>query len=161
MCYCAGLYDCWKDAAGHEVYTYTIMTTDSSPRIQWLHNRMPVLLRTAKERATWLSAPFEQAAALLRPYNEEDLVWYPVTQAMNKAGYSGSDCAVPMTRPTRTSFFGSCKVKATERLPCVTAVVHDDAVTGHTTLTGKEREAPKSPSYVLYLFGGLLNFRAM
>ena len=31
----AGLYDSWQDAEGNWLYTYTILTTDSSKRLQW------------------------------------------------------------------------------------------------------------------------------
>ena len=31
----AGLFDAWKGEDGELLYTYTIMTTDSSPRLQW------------------------------------------------------------------------------------------------------------------------------
>lgn len=40
----AGLYDTWKDANGNLQYTCTILTTDSSKRLEWLHDRMPVIL---------------------------------------------------------------------------------------------------------------------
>ena len=31
----AGLFDAWKGEDGEMLYTYTILTTDSSPRLQW------------------------------------------------------------------------------------------------------------------------------
>ena len=31
----AGLFDAWKCEDGEVLYTYTILTTDSSPRLQW------------------------------------------------------------------------------------------------------------------------------
>lgn len=31
----AGLFDAWKGEEGEMLYTYTILTTDSSPRLQW------------------------------------------------------------------------------------------------------------------------------
>ncbi len=31
----AGLFDAWKGEDGELLYTYTILTTDSSPRLQW------------------------------------------------------------------------------------------------------------------------------
>jgi hypothetical protein len=35
--------------------TYTIMTVDSSPKLTWLHNRMPVLLEDDAAVEAWLS----------------------------------------------------------------------------------------------------------
>jgi hypothetical protein len=34
--------------------TYTIMTVDASPKLSWLHNRMPVLLQDDDAVAAWL-----------------------------------------------------------------------------------------------------------
>ena len=31
----AGLYDCWHQAEGEPMYTYTILTTDSNKQISW------------------------------------------------------------------------------------------------------------------------------
>lgn len=35
----AGLYDNWKDAEGNWLTTFTILTTDSSKRLQWYVNQ--------------------------------------------------------------------------------------------------------------------------
>lgn len=35
LMYMAGLYDSWTDAEGCKRHTYTILTTDSSKRLQW------------------------------------------------------------------------------------------------------------------------------
>ena len=42
--------------------TCTILTTDSAPRLTWLHDRQPVMLMTDKARDTWLSADAISAA---------------------------------------------------------------------------------------------------
>jgi hypothetical protein len=34
--------------------TYTILTADSSPRLAWLHDRMPVLLTDKQQVEAWL-----------------------------------------------------------------------------------------------------------
>jgi putative SOS response-associated peptidase YedK len=41
----AGLYDKWVDSKGEEMYTYTILTTEISPGLKWLHTRMPVSVK--------------------------------------------------------------------------------------------------------------------
>lgn len=38
----AGLYDTWRNNEGDEMHSFTILTTDAAPHIQWLHTRMPV-----------------------------------------------------------------------------------------------------------------------
>lgn len=50
----AGLYDVWASSEG-PMMTYTILTTDSGPRLGWLHDRMPVLLATEEDQDRWLN----------------------------------------------------------------------------------------------------------
>ena len=88
----AGLWDCWRKVEGDELYTYTILTADSSPRLSWLHDRMPVILRTEEDREIWLRGITSQGVrkplhSVLGPYNGEDLEWRPVTRDMSKAGF--------------------------------------------------------------------------
>jgi len=37
------------------MYTYTILTTDSSKELQWLHDRMPVILKDEEAQHMWLN----------------------------------------------------------------------------------------------------------
>eukprot|EP01025_Chloroclados_australasicus_P052575 TRINITY_DN6132_c0_g2_i2.p1 TRINITY_DN6132_c0_g2~~TRINITY_DN6132_c0_g2_i2.p1 ORF type:complete len:416 (-),score=24.81 TRINITY_DN6132_c0_g2_i2:1341-2477(-) len=100
--YMAGLYDMWKQSEDDEpLYSFTILTTDCSKRIEWLHNRMPVILRSQSEQLTWLGQQQESETkqtsslnSLYTPYNELDLKWYPVTKAMSNSKYQQTDCAV-------------------------------------------------------------------
>ncbi|PNH05419.1 hypothetical protein TSOC_008321 [Tetrabaena socialis] len=59
--YLAGLYDTYTDANGETMYTVTIVTTDSSKPLVWLHCRMPVILTTQEEVAEWLGEGAETA----------------------------------------------------------------------------------------------------
>ncbi|GAV70752.1 DUF159 domain-containing protein [Cephalotus follicularis] len=90
----AALYDCWKNSEGETLYTFTIVTTSSSSTLQWLHDRMPVILGEKASTDTWLmdssSSKFDM---LLKPYERPDLVWYPVTPAMGKLSFDGPDCS--------------------------------------------------------------------
>ncbi|GIM04147.1 hypothetical protein Vretimale_8755, partial [Volvox reticuliferus] len=52
--YLAGLYDVYLDSNGVPVHTFTIITTDSSEPLAWLHDRMPVILTTEEEISAWL-----------------------------------------------------------------------------------------------------------
>ena len=61
----AGLYDSWAGPSevGKPVYTCAILTTDASAQLRWLHDRMPVLLRSDAEERAWLvraCAPWSQ-----------------------------------------------------------------------------------------------------
>ena len=39
----AGLWDCWRDAEGETLYTFTIITTMPNALVRSFHNRMPVI----------------------------------------------------------------------------------------------------------------------
>lgn len=62
----AGLYDCWEGPEG-PMYTYTILTCPSSEKLEWLHDRMPVILGDEHSQEMWLHNPDGfKADALLR-----------------------------------------------------------------------------------------------
>jgi putative SOS response-associated peptidase YedK len=79
----AGLWDRWKDPAGDQLESFTIITTTPNELTATVHNRMPVILRP-QDYDRWLShppapAPSERAPqlellALLRPYPAERMV---------------------------------------------------------------------------------------
>ncbi|KAG2489105.1 hypothetical protein HYH03_012331 [Edaphochlamys debaryana] len=51
----AGLYDTFQqDPDSEPLHTVTLITTDSSQPLGWLHDRMPVLLTTPQEVSAWL-----------------------------------------------------------------------------------------------------------
>lgn len=89
----AALFDSWKNPEGEVLYTFTILTTSASSTLVWLHDRMPVILGNNDAADMWLSgSPSSDIDMLLKPYEESDLAWYPVTPAMGKASFDGPDC---------------------------------------------------------------------
>ncbi|XP_074284163.1 uncharacterized protein LOC141608716 [Silene latifolia] len=89
----AALYDSWKNAEGEILYTFTILTTESSSALQWLHDRMPVILGDKTSIDVWLNGSSNaNYNAVLNPYENPDLIWYPVSSAMNKASFDGPEC---------------------------------------------------------------------
>jgi hypothetical protein len=75
------------------IYSYTIITTENTPALSFLHDRMPVILDRAaalqwlpkdigKESTTTWTA---ELAHLLKS-NDEGLMWYPVDPRVGKAG---------------------------------------------------------------------------
>ena len=67
----AGLWDVWHrrsldsgdggdggggddDVEDEVVYSYTILTTDSCEKLEWLHDRMPVILKDEEAQRLWL-----------------------------------------------------------------------------------------------------------
>lgn len=107
----AGLFDVWSGGADDApLYTYTIMTTDSSKRLQWLHDRMPVVLTTDEQVQAWLdTAPLSDKVfnSICTPYNGEDLVWHPVSPSMSSMSYQAPDASqnVEIKKGNIASFF--------------------------------------------------------
>ncbi|CAH9140675.1 unnamed protein product [Cuscuta epithymum] len=91
----AALYDSWKNGEGEVINTFTIVTTSSSSSLRWLHDRMPVIFGNNGTSDLWLNgSPSLNVEALLKPYEDSDLVWYPVTPAMGKSSFDGPECIV-------------------------------------------------------------------
>ncbi|KAL0044513.1 hypothetical protein WJX82_010311 [Trebouxia sp. C0006] len=107
----AGLFDVWSGGADDApLYTYTIMTTDSSKRLQWLHDRMPVILTSDEQVEAWLDTkPLSDKVfnSICTPYNGEDLVWHPVSPSMSSMGYQSPDASqnVELKKGNIASFF--------------------------------------------------------
>ena len=103
----AGLCDTWHKGTGDDadLPSCTILTTEVSERLAWLHTRMPVVLPDAAACAQWLTGDVHRAQSLCAPYNGADLVWHVVTPYMNKASYQEADCSKPLKRTQMSSFF--------------------------------------------------------
>ncbi|CAI5502684.1 unnamed protein product [Closterium sp. Naga37s-1] len=96
----AGLFDCWRDAQGERLFTFTIVTTASSQRLQWLHDRMPAILPSQHHVAAWLHGKLSGPDAithLCTPYNHPDLVWHAVTPEVGKPAFNGPQCVEPIS----------------------------------------------------------------
>jgi putative SOS response-associated peptidase YedK len=76
----AGLWESWSDPneGGAIVETYTVATVIASPSIAHIHHRMPVIIR-AEDHQSWLSGNTEEAAALLKPYADNELRSFEVS----------------------------------------------------------------------------------
>lgn len=61
-----GLYDVWEGADGHPMFSFCIITMDATPKMAWLHDRMPLLLRDDAAVDAWLVRNGPGAAALCR-----------------------------------------------------------------------------------------------
>jgi len=105
----AGLYDIWKGAEGEPLFSFTILTTDTSERLAWLHDRMPCILPDQAACDQWLSGADTFSAKSLNelcvPYNGEDLQWYPVDPRMNNGKVDDPQVCQPMKRQPITAFF--------------------------------------------------------
>ena len=81
----AGLYDNWKDNAGNELKTFTIITTDANNTLKPIHNRMPVILEKEFEEK-WLdikTQDFDSLLEALKPYPDNKMIAYTVSIEVN------------------------------------------------------------------------------
>lgn len=82
----AGIWSVWKDQDGHEVNTYSIMTTEPNKEMKSVHNRMPVILHREDE-SSWLAPTHDDdrgvIETLLRPYEDNGLEMFEVSRDVN------------------------------------------------------------------------------
>jgi putative SOS response-associated peptidase YedK len=91
----AGLWDRWKDLAGREIVTCTILTTSANLLVQDVHSRMPVILRP-EDYDLWLDPAVSnpaKVADLLKPFDARLMKKYPVSSAVNRVANDGPECA--------------------------------------------------------------------
>lgn len=92
----AGLWEKWKNPAGEEVQTCTIITCDANDTVAPVHQRMPVML-SGDAMWDWLS--LEQPAALmslLRPYPAGQMVRFPVSTMVNRPDVDSPELVQPL-----------------------------------------------------------------
>lgn len=95
----AGLWDRWKDQEGNILYTFTIITTDATPGLAELHNRMPVII-PPEMRAAWLEAKHEsidELVGFLKPYDDRQLKFHQVSRKVNSPQNNTPDCIKPVS----------------------------------------------------------------
>ena len=91
----AGLWDRWKDPAGREIETCTILTTSANSLVQDVHIRMPVILRP-EDYDLWHDPGVTDPAKvidLLKPFDAGLMKKYPVSSAVNLVANDGPECA--------------------------------------------------------------------
>jgi hypothetical protein len=98
----AGLWDCVQyEGSDEKLYSYTIITTDSNKQLNFLHDRMPVILENGSEDLrTWLDPKrytwSKELQSLLKPYGGE-LEIYPVSKDVGKVGNNSPTFIIPIS----------------------------------------------------------------
>ncbi len=89
----AGLWETWSPAhkgenrdPAQDLHSFTIITCPAPGSIAHIHDRMPAILLPDHERL-WLdhSLPAREVEQLMMPYPEDELTYYPVSDAVNNA----------------------------------------------------------------------------
>lgn len=82
----AGLWDKWTNKnTGEDLFTCTVLTTAATQEFASIHDRMPVVLRP-EHIDKWLdvqSFPFSKLTHLLKPYTDNGMTWYEVSDRVN------------------------------------------------------------------------------
>ncbi|MGL4650682.1 MAG: SOS response-associated peptidase [Caldilineaceae bacterium] len=93
----AGLWERWVEPGGAELESCTLLTTEANERVSALHDRMPVIVDPA-DFDQWLghggdSSPGElaQLQHLLRPWDAERTVLWPVSTRVNSVRNEGAE----------------------------------------------------------------------
>jgi putative SOS response-associated peptidase YedK len=93
----AGVWDRWKRPDGESLYTCAIITTPASALVGRVHDRMPAII-APEQREAWLdpAAHPDALAALLRPYERDDLECYAVSPLVNRVSNDSPECIAPV-----------------------------------------------------------------
>ncbi|KAJ0172248.1 hypothetical protein K1T71_012221 [Dendrolimus kikuchii] len=111
LLYMAGLYDVWQDG-NTIIYSYSVITMDSSNTFDWLHHRMPAILDTQEQIEAWLDIDKvnpDKALSYLR--QSKSLSWHPVSTLVNNSRNKSENCNKRIllqnkaTQKTINSFF--------------------------------------------------------
>lgn len=98
----AGLWErCRLEGEEEDTYSYTIITTESNKQLNFLHDRMPVILPNVEAIRIWLGlteASSDVICRLLKPYDAGDLDVYPVPKEVGKVGNDDASFILPVSK---------------------------------------------------------------
>lgn len=101
----AGLWERWKNPAGEEVLSFTIITTTASEQVASIHDRMPLIL-APEEETTWLNpkTPMDAIKQILQRPVMERISAHEVSKRVNSAKNNDAQLIEPSTSPPETLF---------------------------------------------------------
>jgi len=115
----AGIYSRWKAAEqppnhqSAEVYSYSIITRDSTGILDWLHDRMPVILPDSEAVEKWLDPNVKEIEALkhIKQISKDQVSYHPVSGAVGNS----RDQSESLMEPAELDGAGKAKDKSTKR----------------------------------------------
>ena len=102
----AGLWDFWKNNSGKNIFSYTIITTQTNSNLKDIHHRMPVIL-DLKQIDPWLKVHNISVAdtmSLLVPF-QNDLHFHQVSTIVNSPRNNRIGCIRPIENSDNLSLF--------------------------------------------------------
>jgi len=93
----AGLWESWNSPEGSTVESCTVITTSANDLVRKIHDRMPVILHSARYEA-WLqdSTKVETLQQLLMPYPAAEMEIYRVSSEVNSPKNDTMECIIPV-----------------------------------------------------------------
>lgn len=91
----AGLFDIWKSSQNEIIYSYSVITMDSSKTVSFVHDRMPAILDGEDQVSMWLDnkrVPIKEAIANLKAI--DNLEMHPVSTLVNNSRNNSVECLV-------------------------------------------------------------------
>jgi len=92
-----GMWEEWR-SDGETLRTFATLTTDASPPLSLIQDRMPVIIERADWKV-WLGEEDGDVTALLRPSAADRLRIWPVDRKVNNVRNDGPELLVPRSLP--------------------------------------------------------------
>ena len=136
--------------------TFTIITTEACPALQWLHTRMPVVVWDSQLAQKWLDNPsvtsLTQLDEAARRTDENLLQWHAVSPQMASMKFRTADAIkpIPQTKSVKSFFaVASAAAGATEK------TTTSKSYSGTKLMSGAKRSIGNSPSSTMSKSTGL------
>lgn len=107
----AGLWECWKNDDGEEIYSFTVITQEPNELMKNIHDRMPAILSPEQE-ALWIDNEISptDAIQLITPYPSKLMKAYRVDSRVGKVSENDRHLIEPINdderdRPIQGSLF--------------------------------------------------------
>lgn len=94
-CLPSPVWNAWKDAEGHWLQSFAIVTTVANELMASIHERMPMILRpTDYDRWLTRGIPEQPPVDLLRPYDAAEMEMTPANPAVGNVRNNGPEMLV-------------------------------------------------------------------
>eukprot|EP00531_Pseudo-nitzschia_arenysensis_P012774 CAMPEP_0116142130 /NCGR_PEP_ID=MMETSP0329-20121206/14743_1 /TAXON_ID=697910 /ORGANISM="Pseudo-nitzschia arenysensis, Strain B593" /LENGTH=381 /DNA_ID=CAMNT_0003637343 /DNA_START=124 /DNA_END=1269 /DNA_ORIENTATION=- len=113
-----------------ELGSFSMLTTDASDQIKWLHHRMPVCIWDINLAKEWLTQPSETLKKKIDDAARSEsngFCWHKVTPAMSKLSFRSEEAIMEVKAKTQSikSFFGPGRLSAKQTCASFNANTND------------------------------------